>query len=319
MGSHRDRSHDVLTRRVSRRAILAAAPGALLIPLLASCRREGPETAPADVAPATAPPSPTPGPELRVSALTQDLTLGPNRFVFVLVNPDGSLVRDVITRADFRRGDAITQTLAPTIRSLRHVAFDGQPKGVITYFVAEPEFDAPGDWSVDITATSAREMRSARYHFTVVERSRTPRLGMPAVLSRNDTLRDGDDASRLCSRVPPCPFHLSSVAAAHAAGRPVVLKFGSPAHDVSSVSSSVLETLIEVQPRYADRFEFIHIEVWKDYQNRVFAPAVLEWGLLTEPWTFVIDPNGLVAGRFESVFNSEELSAVLDWLAREVA
>ncbi len=304
---------------MSRRALLAAAPGVLLIPLLASCRRESSQTASAVAQPTTTPATPTPGPDLRVSGLTQDLTVGTNRFVFVLLNPDGSLVRDVITRADFRRGDVITESLAPTIRSLRHVAFDGSDKGVITFFVTEPAFDAPGDWSVDVTAVSERETRTARYHFTVLEESRTPRLGAPAVLSRNDTLRDAGDASRLCSRVPPCPFHGSSVAAAHAAGRPVVLNFGSPAHDVSSVSSSVLEKLIELQPRYGERFEFIHIEVWKDYQNRIFAPAVLEWGLLTEPWTIVAARNGLVAGRFESVFDAEELSAVLDWLTREKA
>jgi hypothetical protein len=286
---------------------------------LASCGRERSETASAVAETTRWAATPTPGPPLRVSALTQDLTVGHNRFVFVLLNPDGSLVRDVVTRADFRRGDAVTESLAPTIRSLPHVAFDGTRKGVITYFVAEPEFDAPGDWSVDVTAVSERETRTARYHFTVVESSRTPKLGMPAVLSRNDTLGDDGDAGRLCSRVPPCPFHGSSVAAAQAAGRPVVLNFSSPAHDASSVSSSVLETLVSLHPRYAQRFEFIHIEVWKDYRSRVFAPAVLEWGLLTEPWTFVVARSGLVAGRFESVFNAEELSAVLDWLIREGA
>lgn len=307
----------LLGRPLSRREVLALASAGLLAPLLASCRSERAATASPNVT-STFTPTPTPPlPPLRVSALSQDFTVGPNRFVFVLLNPDGSLVRDVITRAEVRRGNVVTQILAPTIRSLSHVAFDGTRKGEIVYFVAEPEFDAPGDWAMDVTATSAQETRSARYHFTVTETSRTPQLGMPAVLSRNATAGDEADAARLCSRVPPCPFHVSSVAAAQAAGRPVVLNFGSPAHDASSVSSSVLDLLVTLQPRYADRFEFIHIEVWKDYERRVFAPAVLEWGLLTEPWTFVIDRSGRVAGRFESVFNAEELSAVLDWLSRE--
>ncbi|HXF51270.1 MAG TPA: hypothetical protein VNM43_06280 [Dehalococcoidia bacterium] len=309
----------LLGQPVSRRTVLAAASAGLLAPLLASCRSERAATASPGISPAPTPTASPSLPPLRVSALAQDLTVGPNRFVFVLLNPDGSLVRDVITRADFRRGDAVTQTLAPTIRSLPHVAFDGAPKGEIIFFVTEPEFDAPGDWAVDVTATSAQETRSARYHFTVTEKSRTPRLGMPAVLSRNAAVGDGVDATRLCSRVPPCPFHVSSVAAALAAGRPVVLNFGSPAHDGSSVSSSVLDLLVKLQPGYADRFEFIHIEVWKDFEGRVFAPAVLEWGLLTEPWTFVIARNARVAGRFESVFDGEELSAVLDWLIREGA
>lgn len=311
------RLRSLLSRRLSRRALLASAP-ILSAAALAACRDEAarPTGSVHSTAVAGDPATPTPAPDLRVSVLTRDLTPGPNRFVFALLNPDGSLVRDVLTRASFRRGDTPTETLFPVIRSLPHVGAAGEPKGVITYFVAEPAFDAPGDWSVDIEAASAEETRSARQYFTVLEGSRTPRLGMPAILSRTETARDEADARRLCSRTPPCPFHTTTVAGAHASGRSIVLNFGSPAHDATSVSSSVLELLVGLHPAFADRFDFIHVEVWKEFDSSAFSPAVLEWGLLTEPWTFVIDRQGRVAGRFESVYNADELTAALDWLSR---
>ena len=45
--------------------------------------------------------------------------------------------------------------------------------------------------------------------------------------------------------------------------------------------------------------------------NIVLAPAVEEWGLPTEPWVFVVDANGIVAGRYEGVVTPEELREVL--------
>ena len=39
--------------------------------------------------------------------------------------------------------------------------------------------------------------------------------------------------------------------------------------------------------------------------------AVDEWGLPTEPWTFVIDSQGLVQGKFEQFTTAEELEAKL--------
>ena len=36
-----------------------------------------------------------------------------------------------------------------------------------------------------------------------------------------------------------------------------------------------------------------------------------EWGLQTEPFTFVIDAGGLVAKKFEGFVNEEELESAL--------
>ncbi len=48
-----------------------------------------------------------------------------------------------------------------------------------------------------------------------------------------------------------------------------------------------------------------------DPENLEVVPAVQEWGLTSEPWVFVVDALGNVAGRFEGVVDPEEIEAAL--------
>jgi len=41
------------------------------------------------------------------------------------------------------------------------------------------------------------------------------------------------------------------------------------------------------------------------------APATDEWGLLSEPWIFVVDRDGIVRGSFEGVVGQSELEQAL--------
>ena len=42
------------------------------------------------------------------------------------------------------------------------------------------------------------------------------------------------------------------------------------------------------------------------------AQPVEDWGLITEPWTFFVDVNGVVTARFEQFTTFEELSEAAD-------
>ncbi|GIT42290.1 MAG: hypothetical protein Ct9H300mP11_02260 [Chloroflexota bacterium] len=39
--------------------------------------------------------------------------------------------------------------------------------------------------------------------------------------------------------------------------------------------------------------------------------AVSEWGLPTEPWTFIIDSQGIIRGKFEQFTTADEIEARL--------
>jgi hypothetical protein len=69
----------------------------------------------------------------------------------------------------------------------------------------------------------------------------------------------------------------------------------------------------QLAPQYPDA-NFLHVEVFTnldDPENLALAPGVEEWGLPTEPWVFVVDAAGLVAGRFEGLVTPEELQTLL--------
>jgi hypothetical protein len=44
-------------------------------------------------------------------------------------------------------------------------------------------------------------------------------------------------------------------------------------------------------------------------------PAVSEWGLLSEPWVFTVDADGIVRGSFEGVLGEDELKAAIEEIA----
>ena len=76
--------------------------------------------------------------------------------------------------------------------------------------------------------------------------------------------------------------------------------------------------LKQAKERHSDRANFIHVEVYDnpheiegDLSNARIAPAVIEWGLPSEPWTFVVGSDGLVAAKFEGFATFDELEQAL--------
>jgi hypothetical protein len=98
-------------------------------------------------------------------------------------------------------------------------------------------------------------------------------------------------------------------------GRPLVVQFSTPAFCETRFCGPVLEVLLAQEPAYRDRVDFIHIEVWQDFQSRTYRPAMLEWALPGEPYTFFMAGDGGVVGKFEAIFTDEELASALEQLA----
>ena len=74
----------------------------------------------------------------------------------------------------------------------------------------------------------------------------------------------------------------------------------------------------QVKERYRDQANFIHVEVFEDPHliqggrpGGGLVAAVEEWGMPTEPWTFVVDREGRVRAKFEQFTPAEEIEAAL--------
>jgi hypothetical protein len=70
--------------------------------------------------------------------------------------------------------------------------------------------------------------------------------------------------------------------------------------------------------RYDDRAVFIHVEIWRDFENQVINQAAADWllrdGDLTEPWVFLIGADGTVLDRWATLFREDEVAAELEAL-----
>jgi len=116
------------------------------------------------------------------------------------------------------------------------------------------------------------------------------------------------DVSKIDTRIPPAPSLLKDDFADVVGKKPVVLTFATPQLCQSRVCGPVVDVVDQVQAKVGDKVAFIHQEVYKDNSvNKGLRPQLQAYRLQTEPWTFVIDKDGVISTRFEGAFSPGEL------------
>lgn len=265
--------------------------------------------------------------------LTQEFVAGrDNRFAVGLIQKDGKLVKgDAVHLRFFTigedgetgtfRGEGDAKYVELNVEGAHQHDTSG-PQALaddsVSFYVANTPFDVAGRWGVEITATPSDGGATATIQapFVVLDKSQSPGIGTVPPASRNDTFATNPNTESLCSRTPACPLHDKVIADVLGKGRPLVVMFSTPAFCQTRFCGPVLEVLLTQVPTYQDRVDFIHIEVWQDFQLQKHRPATDEWNLPTEPYTFFMDKSGKVVGRFEAVFGQDELAAALEQLAK---
>jgi hypothetical protein len=116
------------------------------------------------------------------------------------------------------------------------------------------------------------------------------------------------DMAKIDTRIPPAPSLLKDDFADVVGKKPVVITFATPQLCQSRVCGPVVDVVDEVQAKVGDKVSFIHQEVYQDNEiNKGLRPQLQTYKLQTEPWTFVIDKNGVISTRFEGAFSPGEL------------
>ncbi len=291
-----------------------------------------------DVAPAaTSTPAPVASPEATAGSVgikpvlitSEFVANAENRFVLGVLDSDGALVEGAKVHTRFFEigADGATGTLRGegdlTYTELNvegahlHDGSDGDAvtEESVSFYVVNAPFDTAGKWGAEIAVTPPTGVATTvQVPFEVLAASQTPSTGAQAPRSRNDTAAQNTVPGSICSRDPACPLHDRVIAETAGAGRPLVVLFSTPAFCETRFCGPVLEVLLAQVPTYQDRVDFIHIEVWQDFQLQKQRDAVREWSLPTEPFTFFVAKDGTVVGKFEAVFSEEELTNALDQL-----
>ena len=180
----------------------------------------------------------------------------------------------------------------------------GEDDGRVGYYT-DIEFPHAGEWGVAVRATLKDGSTGVSgFQVTVHESPRIPAPGESAPKSDNLTAADVDDISEIDSGTPPSDMHDVKIKDAIAAGRPLVVVFSTPAYCLSRVCGPVNQEVEALQEDFRDRVDFVHIEIWRDFETQTLNPTTREWllredGGLSEPFVYIIGKDGVIYDRYE--------------------
>ena len=270
--------------------------------------------------PASAPsPTPTIEPEtLRLAFASSDLAVGNNRVVFGVLDDAEGPVRDaeVVVSTFFLTPTGGQEGPVETVDAVFR-AWPVTPRGV---FTAELNFDRPGEWGIGAVVTDgdgAERKASARVR--VKNAPATPAIGAAAPRSVSKTLADVDGLEQITTDFEPnADLYGITIVDALDTGMPLMVVFSTPAYCQTATCGPQVSDLSVLADRYEDQASFVHGEVYRDPHRinpadpaRELVPAVDEWGLVSEPWTFVVGSDGRIADRFEQYVPPQVLEAAL--------
>ena len=187
-------------------------------------------------------------------------------------------------------------------------------------FAADLTLGTGGLYELDINFTTSGGVPIfAQASFILLDEPSTPAIGSPAPASVTHTAAEAEDISHITSSIEPdLDLYQLSIHEALAQNKPLVVVFATPAFCVSATCGPQVGELTKVKESVGDRANYIHVEVFEDPHliegsrpTGGLVAAVEEWGLPTEPWTFVIDSQGLVRGKFEQFTTAAEIEAKL--------
>ena len=268
------------------------------------------------------PPESTPAPpanSMQIGMASTDLAVGDNRVVFALIRPGVGIVKEaqVEVHTFHLSGDD------PNARVQSVPArFSEWPTGGRGVYIANLRFDESGDWGLGAVATFADgSALESGARLSVKDAPSTPALGKPAPRTHTKTAAGARALADITTDLNPDPdLYRLSIADALDEAKPLLVSFATPAYCATATCGPQMDVIKSLKDSYAARANFIHVEVYDNLEDIRESgldaarpvPALAEWGLPSEPWTFVVDANGLIRAKYEGFVNAEELTATLE-------
>jgi hypothetical protein len=262
-----------------------------------------------------------PGDDVAVVPGTASHVPGQQRVSFLVVDAEGRTVTLPTARLWIARALEDRPFLQSTAK-LERIGVPGGAEGDATHiYVAHFRLGKPGTYWLLAEPEGGREKVQALGNVVVERALDVPAVGDRAPASDTPTLASAKGkAARVTTRKPPDLILLEhSVADVLRRGNPFVVTFATPKFCSSRACGPVVDVVEEVARRLEETdVRFIHVEVYADNDpTKGYNRWMQEWGLTTEPWTFVVGADGRIAERFEGVVSVHELEAAAQRVARE--
>jgi hypothetical protein len=182
-------------------------------------------------------------------------------------------------------------------------------------YIADVPFDVPGVWEITFSISTGEATQP--FLMDIQAEPMTVAIGQQAPRVKTPTLAESPLEDLTTDDEPLDSLYESSLDDLLDNGRPTVVLFATPAFCTSAACGPLLDQTKELALTHPEA-DFIHVEVYEGFNEAGFAPdadhlvpAVVEFGLPSEPWIFVMDDAGTVIARFEGVLADGELEAAL--------
>ena len=248
---------------------------------------------------------------------------GENRVPFGLVSMNGDFLEnaDVVVKIAKLEDEGwkVTDEKKPEWHVIKGITPHKHPDGEVhlhldfqgIYILKDVHFDSAGIWSLNFSIADGTPTEEAV--FRVKETGSAPKVGEAAIPIRNLTISQVDNFNEISSRaVLQDGMHDYSVADALELNEPFVVFFASPQFCITALCGPVTDTLEAAKIALDDRVIFIHIEPWdltvaRNEGKLVKSRAMEQWRLPSEPWTFIVDHQGVITERFEGIVTENEI------------
>jgi len=284
-------------------------------------------------------------PTLTIAVASYDLAAGKdNRFIAGLLTLDNDFVSFGTAQMRFTYLGTGQSTDKPEFYKEETASFlqipgegpDTQPGAPATgpasagrgvYAVDPINFDKPGYYQVDVTVqTTDKGELSGSSAFGVNAKNQVPAPGDKAIASDSLTIDSEGPPAAIDSRatsaddIPDAALHQISIAGALQQDKPLVVVFSTPVFCVSQFCGPVTDMIAGLQQQYGADANFIHVEIYKDYQatsiDDRLNDAAKEWlyrnNDLNEPWVFLIAKDGTILKRWDNVVTAGEVVPALE-------
>ncbi len=203
-----------------------------------------------------------------------------------------------------------------------HLSDPSTARGV---YELDGSFDAVGVWQADVTFDVDGQPVALSTQFPVAAQPALPAPGQKALHTKNLTMSSNVDRVAIDSRaqdgtpVPDPELHRDTIAGAIAAHRAALVLFATPVYCQSQFCGPSADALAQIAKSGPEDADYIHVEIYENYAKHRINHAAADWLLrnndLTEPWLFLIAPDGTIKDRWGPLFDPDQVMSELRQVA----
>tara|TARA_B100000686_G_scaffold328774_1_gene389180 strand:+ start:170 stop:1075 length:906 start_codon:yes stop_codon:yes gene_type:complete len=241
--------------------------------------------------------------------ISTDLNLGGNRFVFAIT--------DINQQPISIPSIEIMLTNPNETTTVYDATFTPWPSGKTGVYVSHPYFDKPGIW--DMKTTISAHPNTLNTQFKVTPEGKTPKIGDVVPKSNNKTRFSHPNLNEITSDIEPnVDLYNFTVKESIENSKPLLITFSTPGFCQTATCGPQVKIISDLNAKYKDKVNFIHVEIYDNphelalhFSKRRIAATVTEWGVFTEPFTFIINEKGVVSAKYEGFVTYDEIESDL--------